>query len=466
MKRSKQFRLWALCVSASILFGFFAGCRATGHDASLLGESFKLSYDAGDGSGTVPQEQNGTLLTVAPGDGLTKGGQAFKFWADALGKVYDPGAEIELGEDIILYAWYEGSGTDTDPYLISNSDDLMNIETEGFYKVANDFVITGEWTTLDIEFKGEIDGAGHTITFDDVKIIEIEGDDDKCALMAELGTNAVIKNLVFDGEVSMGPFSDETRAGGLAAMNYGGLIINCGIKTSYTIETEKSLVFGAYCGEGGGASFGSGGSGIGSNISNSFVSGDIHITYTNDAESYDMIRCGGFNGCMGGALENCYSKSNITLTATDKLYIFSLGGIVGGTDTNAGSQVKSCYATGTISAIGADNGFVCGITGDKVGGTILNSAALNAALNGPNTNRVFFTNGSEPCTNCYGRTDMMGGAWTSSATGKDGADVTLVEIEAESWWKDTLDWANLFGSSDSAPWKWDAVKKRPVLYWE
>ena len=50
----------------------------------------------------------------------------------------------------------------------------------------------------------------------------------------------------------------------------------------------------------------------------------------------------------------------------------------------------------------------------------------------------------------------------------NGADVTLSATEAADgdWWKTTAGWSSKFGTSETAPWKWDSGRRRPVLWFE
>jgi hypothetical protein len=434
---------------------FFVGCHASGVDASGTDHAFTLHYDLNGGDGPAPEAQRGEVLTVAPGTGLTKSGQNFKCWIPApADKVYIPGEEIDLTADVVLYAWYSGNGTEDDPYVILNSTDLEAVANApaAFYKVFNDFVISGEWTTLDIQFTGEIDGSGHTITFDNVTIKEIEetfsGYRERfCALIAVNGKGGVIKNLVFDGDVSMA-FTSGLRAGGIVANNLG-LITNCGVKTSYTIETAEGISFGAYCGS-------SQAERVGAKISNSFVSGDIDITHT--GTQYHTMKVGGFTGAYAGLkIENCYSESNITVSYTNEACSVLLGGIVG-TDDNYGNTIDSCYTMGTITA----TGFSGTIAGIKSGGTyISNSVALNTALSGGDSRvRISVQNMSNKHnSNVYGRDGMLG---TLSGEDNNGISVTFEATQVKNWWRTAVAWT----FSEPSPWRWDATKLRPVLYWQ
>jgi hypothetical protein len=461
MKHLKQLRLWTLC-AASISLVFFAGCRATGIDASSE-QIYTLSYDRNGGSGSVPEKQSGYVLSVAPGDSLTKSEQTFKFWTNAQeNKVYAPGEKIDLESNSTLYAQYSGSGTKDDPYVISNREDLEAVadNPEAFYKVFNGFVISGEWTTLDIEFKGEIDGGGHTITFDDVTIKEITKSLDDwyketyCALFVENSEEGVIKNLIFDGVVKMGLFADYVQVGGIVANN-SGLITNCGIKTAYTIETARGISFGAYSGTAASSTSGQ--------ISDSFVSSDINIIYSGN-DSWDAIKCGGITGGYATLkIDNCYSESNITVTYTNEPCNVRLGGILGTSDMYD-SFVNSCYATGTISAKDF-YGSIGGIVGQILCGKITNSVALNDVLDGSESSgRVANRTFSNYTAHNYGLAEMEGIPWESDLDGTDGANVLLTESQSESWWRSNANWQ--FGYTNTAPWQWDITKLRPVLYWE
>jgi hypothetical protein len=59
---------------------------------------------------------------------------------------------------------------------------------------------------------------------------------------------------------------------------------------------------------------------------------------------------------------------------------------------------------------------------------------------------------------------MSGGSWSNNTSGSDGADVTAVDAQTQTWWTSVANWN--FGNSESAPWVWDSGNNRPKLWWE
>jgi hypothetical protein len=70
----------------------------------------RLEYDKNGGSGTEPsavEQQTGTPVTVAQGDGLTRNGYRFSHWNmadDGSGASYAAGASLTLSKPMKLYA--------------------------------------------------------------------------------------------------------------------------------------------------------------------------------------------------------------------------------------------------------------------------------------------------------------------------------------------------------------------------
>ncbi|MCL1813901.1 MAG: hypothetical protein FWG29_10345 [Treponema sp.] len=166
-----------------------------------------------------------------------------------------------------------------------------------------------------------------------------------------------------------------------------------------------------------------------------------------------------------GTVENCYSSNLIVINGDTDSSV--TGGVVGSSGTN--STIKNCYASGTVQvskSYTVKNGGVGGIVGTNwSSGSVLNCVALNESITGTagNIGRIVGWN-SVTLSNNYGRSDMTGGSWTSNANSIDGADVTTTNAETENWWKFNLGW--VWGSSESAPWKWDSSTKLPKLWFE
>jgi uncharacterized repeat protein (TIGR02543 family) len=122
MKRHTLFLAGIL--GLTLVFGLllFTGCDLSGDDTSYT-VSYAVSYDENGGKGTVPpsdtlheDDEEGTILTIASGSGLTKDGYKFSHWntkADGTGDSYVPYTIIRYGDlekygsDITLYAQWK-----------------------------------------------------------------------------------------------------------------------------------------------------------------------------------------------------------------------------------------------------------------------------------------------------------------------------------------------------------------------
>jgi hypothetical protein len=115
-----------------------------------------------------------------------------------------------------------------------------------------------------------------------------------------------------------------------------------------------------------------------------------------------------------------------------------------------------------------------GITGD---GTPQNCVAINSSLQkGGNgyIGRIWSSQHPDNTgSNNFARGDMFINAATNDTTTTtsgaitfNGKTIRLDDIDTESEWKSVTGWASRFGSSESAPWKWDSTNKTPRMYWE
>ena len=296
---------------------------------------------------------------------------------------------------------WSGSGTSSNPYLITNPAELeaLAIEVNGgdnfygrFFKLTIDvdlsaFVNTNAfggigWTPIGGStdlifltrafFEGNFDGNGHkitNITIDDLYGIEI-------GLFGYVGQNGVIKNLNLEtSEVGISFYFD---GGGIAGCNEG-TITNCSSKGKLT-----------YPGFDGGLLVGYN-KGI---IENCFSDGTI----TDDA----LMFIGGLVGYNEGSIRFCNSAGSINISSGGVV-----GGLVGGNDGNIefcfstctvvnnsintgglvgqnGSPfiigtIKSCYSTGSVS--GLDN---CGgLVGENFNdNNIIESCYSTSSVNG------------------------------------------------------------------------------------
>lgn len=75
------------------------------------GKTYKLTYDANGGTGTVPEDTNkyakGTYAQVVSGSGLTRKGMIFLGWStdqNAVSPAYYPGGSVKINDNTTLYA--------------------------------------------------------------------------------------------------------------------------------------------------------------------------------------------------------------------------------------------------------------------------------------------------------------------------------------------------------------------------
>jgi len=107
-------------ISILLIFGLFmTGCdESPGGNGNEGNNTFTVTYNANDASGTVPGVQTveaGGIVTVAGQGGLTYSGRIFNGWntnAGGTGTSYAAGSSLTVNANVILYAqWVISSGT-------------------------------------------------------------------------------------------------------------------------------------------------------------------------------------------------------------------------------------------------------------------------------------------------------------------------------------------------------------------
>jgi hypothetical protein len=164
------------------------------------------------------------------------------------------------------------------------------------------------------------------------------------------------------------------------------------------------------------------------------------------------------NNYVGGVVGYVYSTSTVENSyATGNVSGYNYVGGVSG--RNIG-MVINCYATGNVSG----NDYVGGVVGGGTG-TVKNCVALNPNINSMNTQygRIIGIVTTGTITNNYARRDMKvnNGAsiWTNDINGEDGADITPVNYQLQSWWSSSAG----FDFSATGVWAWHNASGLPVL---
>lgn len=235
----------------------------------------------------------------------------------------------------------EGSGTEQDPYIITNVYQLqeMNNELDAWYELANDIdaSATSEWNagegfvpigTYENRFWGYFDGKGHTIT----GLYINKPDTSYVALFGYVSNeNADIRDLIL------------TQAS-IDGAGWVGVLVGC--LRSGTVRE---------CGTYAGTVRGIGGVGglVGENtgrILNCFASADVEAL---SGTSGGLVgRNSGFLDVMfpSGKISNCYASGSVT-------GISNVGGLVGYV-YRGGSYISNCYAAAHVTGYDYIGGLV------------------------------------------------------------------------------------------------------------
>ena len=215
-----------------------------------------------------------------------------------------------------------GSGTESDPFVISTPEDMQAISSDNTenacYKLANDIDLT-EWIEtnsstdgwIPVTLRGTLDGDGHTIS-------GLWCNAENGGLFDKLVPGAAVKNVkvsIADGKAVKGT----AIVGGIVAINKGTVE---GCMVTGTIEG------GAYTGGIAGQN-----NGI---VSKCYISGKV-------TSANVSVKAGGIVGenQSGSSVSDCYSSADITTTGDDS-YAAGIAGYNYGT-------IERCYSKGAIS---------------------------------------------------------------------------------------------------------------------
>ena len=255
-----------------------------------------------------------------------------------------------------IYWSGSGSGSVSDPFLVSDANDLKEIhektvvgisytqmtfkQTESFAVSSINSDIYNNWTPIGYEatdFDGTYDGNGFAIS--NLKL-KHEDYNDNIGLFSELGTNSVIKNLGVTNATIVTTDSSQGNIGILAgSLGYWAEIKNC--YTTGTMTCSSSRYVGGLIG------YAKTDSTIEGSYSSATISG---AQYT-----------GGIVGYIVGGMYSCYFAGSVTGT-TD------VGGIAGriSYSSSSGVLISSCYNIGSVTGTSKSAGGIAGSTSECV----------------------------------------------------------------------------------------------------
>ena len=295
---------------------------------------------------------NAKSYTILAADSETLGFKhengVFAVWKDKSNTEYAAGTTIQVSENITLYAQWDaiwaGTGTESDPYQISDAEKLTALQTQvndkGFSYMGKYFALpangtitlTGEWTPIGNDtatFSGNIEGNNATINGLSVT------QNDSAGLFEGLsprGTTTYIRNLTISGTAT----SAYGHAGGLTAGVDAGNFTLSNITTNVAVSAPRGSA---------GGLIGYAGAPVGGERDHY-----IKVVSCTNEGTITGTTAGGIAGATDiannarsqFALQNCRNNGSVTGTVR-------AGGMLGG---SAGSKAVGCENSGVIVATG------------------------------------------------------------------------------------------------------------------
>ena len=157
---------------------------------------------------------------------------------------------IALAASVAAWAW-DGSGTQSAPYLIKTTDDLVTLSTNSasnsyngtYFRLENDLDMAGvsiEPIGISRSFRGVFDGNGHVIS----NLTISKPDDNKVALFGQVTTGFSVKSLILDGAIIAGNYYVGALVGNFS---FGCNIENCLVVNSHvTANGYAGIIMGSW----------------------------------------------------------------------------------------------------------------------------------------------------------------------------------------------------------------------------
>ena len=323
-------------------------------------------------------------------------------------------------------AYLEGTGTQEDPYLITDKQawkivaSMLENEGENFegkyLKVTNDFTIAGniKLGTSKTYFAGNFDGDGHTITYN----MSFSSGEANQGLFGQTAGTSVIKNLKVAGTMNTERTTD-ANIGCIVGVNRG-VVQNC---ESSVVVTAKGYKIGGIVG-----------TSVGGSILDCTFNGSITSTSTATGNTDHGI--GGIVGYINpdkvSVVDNCINEGSITTGSTQ------VGGIVGlSKGANAvRHQISECINKGNIISTASVNS----TTNEGVAG-IIGMAIYTNVTNCENSGNITAKSSSQVAgivgkcceystiTNCVNKGTIIGLNQVGGISGRHVGNVSAIDCE-------------------------------------
>ncbi|WP_163320436.1 T9SS type A sorting domain-containing protein [Dysgonomonas sp. 520] len=332
---------------------------------------------------------------------------------------------IFMSSTIYSQTYSGGTGTETDPYLISSKTDLEtlaqtvnngsgNMYAGKYFSLTQDLYGITTVIGTSANFSGVFNGNGYAI--------DLNINTSTNAGLFGNAVNATIENLGITGNVT-----SSKSTGGICGWANLCTIMNC--YNEATISSTASDA-GGICGYGGSC-----------NISNCYNIGNI-----TSGGSY----AGGISGCGSSAIiANCYNTGNVSLSSINNTSSVYVGGIAGSSGSYT-VTVSNCFNIGEVTSSLNPSGyteFKSYAGGISPMGNISNSyniGNVTSLLKGVPSN-VGRISTWDMSNNCYASPSVLvnGNAISSSnSSSKDGQDLDLSisVFQNQSWVETNLGW--------------------------
>lgn len=378
-----------------------------------------LVYDPNGGEGAAVTEQQrvegdtGSFTIKSDTElGFKHENGVFVVWKDKSNTEYAAGTTIQVSENITLYAQWDaiwaGTGTESDPYQISNLADLTALQTQvnenGFsytgkwFRLTNNIDLNNElWTPIGVDalhsFGGSLDGGGKTISG-----LKVETNGAWAGLFGSVrgtyGVPMTMRDLTLKNGSVKFTSSGTSCSGGLVAAVEGETVLEL-----RNVVAENLTVSGGIFGSGG--LLGRGRVAMtnchnrGGSVTGSYAGGLAGMGYsnlqdhvlagcTNSAKVVGKRTAGGMTGNethSDGSYTSCANSGSISATqgyasgiaAGGSYERCSNSGAVTGQQAAGicvnGSKATNCSNTGAVTGTGTGTGYAAGIlTNDGYGG--------------------------------------------------------------------------------------------------
>lgn len=268
----------------------------------------------------------------------------------------DAGSDIKfyvVTKNNDIYKPANGSGTASDPYIITNEDELGSIGKypNAYFKLGNDIEIKkGSFFTANT-FSGVLDGQGYTINnLDKPLIYTNNGSIKNLNVNADLDMEVGSKFGVIANE-NIGVISDVKVSGNL---NLKGILINTFLKPTI-------------------------GGIVGENQASATVERVSFEANVNISMPASETIVGGIIGYNRGVLKNSYSKGSISVSQNNvSNYQLNLGGLIGTIDSLIfGDNIKTSYSTMQLNSNGVNTSNIGSLVGYLKKGDIDNSYGID-----------------------------------------------------------------------------------------